>query len=79
MLTLTNYQGVVQNGVIRLRDIRLPEGTSVVVQVAETSAEAAIHNQERKQRAIAAAGHFHSGLADLSAEHDCYLPEAYQE
>ena len=37
MLTLTSFQGVVQNGVIRLRDVRLPEGTQVVVvAVAET-------------------------------------------
>ena len=36
MLTLTSYQGVVQNGVIRLRDVRLPEGAQVVVVVAET-------------------------------------------
>jgi hypothetical protein len=79
MLTLTSYQGVVQGGVIRLHDIRLPEGTPVVVQVAETPTGSAIHNQERKQRAIAAAGRFRSGLADLSVEHDRYLPEAYQE
>jgi hypothetical protein len=70
---------VVQDGVIRLRDIRLPEGTPVLVHVAETPTETAIHNQERKQRAIAAAGRFHSGLADLSVEHDRYLPEAYRE
>lgn len=79
MLILNGYQGVVQDGVIRLRDIRLPEGTPVLVHVAETPTGAAIHNEERKQRAIAAAGRFRSGLADLSVEHDRYLPEAYQE
>ena len=36
MLTLTSYQGVVQDGVIRLREARLPEGTPVLVVVAET-------------------------------------------
>ena len=30
-----------------------------------------------KRRAIAAAGEFHSGLSDLSANHDGYLREAY--
>jgi hypothetical protein len=35
MLSLTSYQGVVQNGVIRLRDVRLPEGTPVLVVIAE--------------------------------------------
>jgi hypothetical protein len=34
MLSLTSYQGVVHNGVIRLRDVRLPEGAQVVVVVA---------------------------------------------
>jgi hypothetical protein len=79
MLNLTSYQGVVRDGVIRLRDIRLPEGTPVVVQVAATPTGTAIHDQERKQRAIAAAGRFHSGLADLSIAHDRYLSEAYRE
>jgi hypothetical protein len=79
MLALTSYPGIVQDGVIRLHDIRLPEGTPVLVHVAETATETAIHNQERKRRAIAAAGRYRSGLANLSVEHDRYLPEAYQE
>jgi predicted transcriptional regulator len=33
---------------------------------------------ERRQRAIAAAGRFHSGQADISTHHDDYLTEAYQ-
>jgi len=39
---------------------------------------AEIDREERKRRAIAAAGRFHSGLEDLSKEHDKYLSEAYQ-
>ena len=34
--------------------------------------------EERKRRAIAVAGRFHSGVTDLSANHDKYLIEAYQ-
>lgn len=34
---------------------------------------------ERKERAVAAAGRFHSGKKDISAEHDDYLAEAYGE
>ena len=34
---------------------------------------------ERKRRAIAAAGRFHSGQADISVEHDRHLAEAYQK
>jgi hypothetical protein len=36
-----------------------------------------ISDEERRQRAVAAAGKFHSGLKDLSSNHDKYLPEAY--
>jgi hypothetical protein len=34
--------------------------------------------QACRQRALAAAGQFHSGRSDLSAKHDDYLAEAYQ-
>jgi hypothetical protein len=34
---------------------------------------------ERKRRALAAVGRFHSGLADLSEAHDRYLEEVYAE
>ena len=33
--------------------------------------------QERRRRAIAAAGRFRSGQADLAVEHDRYLAEVY--
>ena len=34
---------------------------------------------ERRRRALAAAGRFHSGATDISTNHDDYLAEAYQE
>lgn len=34
---------------------------------------------ERRRRAIAAAGRFHSGKTDISTNHDEHLAEAYQE
>lgn len=34
---------------------------------------------ERRRRAIAAAGQFRSGVADLSSDHDRYLAESYAE
>ncbi len=37
----------------------------------------AIDDDERRRRAIAAAGRFRSGLKDLSTKHDRYLNEAY--
>ncbi|MDP2755160.1 MAG: ribbon-helix-helix protein, CopG family [Nitrospirota bacterium] len=35
--------------------------------------------EERRKRAIEAAGRFSSGLSDLSAEHDKYLEEAFSD
>jgi predicted transcriptional regulator len=37
-----------------------------------------VSREERQQRALAAAGRFHSGCTDLALEHDRYLAEAYQ-
>jgi len=34
--------------------------------------------EERRRRALAAAGRFSSGLKDLSTEHDKYLAEAFE-
>jgi Arc/MetJ-type ribon-helix-helix transcriptional regulator len=34
---------------------------------------------ERRRRALAAAGRFHSGKTDISRNHDDYLAEAYRE
>lgn len=34
--------------------------------------------QERKQRALAAAGRFHSGHDDIAARHDDYLAKAFK-
>jgi hypothetical protein len=36
-----------------------------------------IDADERKRRALAAAGRYHSGLTDLSTDHDRYLAEAF--
>ena len=36
-----------------------------------------ISQEERRQRAIKAAGQFRSGQADLSEKHDTYLAEVY--
>ena len=38
-----------------------------------------ISEQERRLRALAAAGRFHAGVSDLSENHDRYLDEAFGE
>ncbi len=37
-----------------------------------------IDMEQRRRRAIAAAGRFHSGVSDISVKHDEYLAEAFQ-
>ena len=41
-------------------------------------AEHLISRDERKRRALAAAGRYHSGLTDIAEDHDRYLAEAYE-
>lgn len=38
-----------------------------------------ISMEERRKRALAAVGQFHSGKSDVSERHDEYLAEAYSE
>ena len=38
-----------------------------------------IDEQERRRRAIAAAGRFRSGTSDISADHDRYLVETFRQ
>lgn len=42
-------------------------------------ASTVIDVEERRKRALDAAGRFRSGLRDLSTEHDKYLEEAFSE
>jgi len=40
--------------------------------------EGVVSKEERKRRAKAAVGQFHSGLGDLAENHDKYLAEGYE-
>lgn len=48
------------------------EGVDLLVRTA-----GAMDDEERRRRAIAAAGRFRSGRPDLASEHDRYLRDAY--
>lgn len=43
----------------------------------QTKRETMIPADERRRRAIAAAGRYHSELSDLAENHDVYLAQAY--
>ena len=47
--------------------------------IATRASESPIDDQRARRRAIEAAGTFHSGVTDLSVEHDRYLAEAFAE
>ena len=49
------------------------EGVDLLIRTAKLTAD-----EDRRRRALAAAGRFHSGRSDLAAEHDRYLAEAYR-
>lgn len=64
-----------------LRDRSAASGKSVASLIRE-AIDAWIGVDERKariERALAAAGGFHSGLGDVAENHDRYLDEAYRE
>jgi len=44
-----------------------------------TKSSTYIDVDERRNRAIAAAGRFRSGISDLSSNHDTYVAEAFKE
>jgi hypothetical protein len=43
------------------------------------NADQRLSDQERRQRAMAAAGQFRSGERDIAQKHDTYLTEAYKK
>jgi hypothetical protein len=74
MLTLTSYQGVVHNGAIRLREVRLLEGAQVLVVVAEPQPLSA-EEQARRLRSVPLAvrqGRF-DALAERADGHQAEL------
>lgn len=67
----------------RLRELAARRGVSVAQLIRESVEELIGHSagpgvEERRRRAIAAAGRFRSGRGDVSARHDDYLVEAYE-
>ena len=68
----------------KLKEMALTEHKSMAELIRQAvdsfvSSKTGIDNEERRRRAIAIAGRFHSGLNDLSKEHDKYLAEAYSK
>ena len=66
-----------------LKKLAAARGVSVATLVRQSVDELLRHStsvgeEERRQRAIAAAGRFRSGESDVSSEHDRHLVEAFR-
>jgi len=75
-IQLTEEQSLTLKKIAAQRNISMAEvirqGLDLYIRTCGT-----ISQEERRQRAIKAAGRFHSGKTDLSEKHDAYLAEVY--
>jgi hypothetical protein len=73
-IQLTEEQITALEKLAKQRNVSFPdllqEGIEYLLRYSVTHSE-----MDRKQRALAAAGRFHSGLHNLSREHDNYMSE----
>ena len=67
------------NLIIELRNFCKPRGILINHFVAKAVIERLKEEKERRQRAVATAGRFHSGKLNLSAKHNEYLAEAHEK
>ena len=74
---LTEEQARVLKNLASIRQVSVAE---LIRQSVDTLIRSSreIDAEERRRRAIAAAGRFRSGASDISAKHDEYLVEAFQ-
>ena len=76
-IELTEEQIMTLERLARHRNISvsdlIQEGIDILVQLAPTEGA---DDEEQRQRAIAVAGRYKSGLGDLARNHDFYLTEA---
>jgi len=68
----------------RLRDLAKRRGVPIAALIREGAdhvilSSSTIDEEQRRQRALAAAGRFHSGHRDLAAAHDRHLAEALRK
>lgn len=77
-IQLTEEQALKLRSIAASRHISLAEVVRQAVDSAIKSTPVT-DIEEKRKRAIAAAGRFSSGLHDLSAEHDKYLDDAFAD
>jgi predicted DNA-binding protein len=83
MMVRTQIQ-LTEQQVQRLKAMARARGISMAEMIRESvdkflASPEVVDLEERKRRAIAAAGKYRSGLPDLATNHDQYLAEAYAE
>ena len=77
-IQLTEKQANLLKKIASERNISIAELVRQAVEILIRST-AYIDIEERRKRAIMAAGRFHSGASDLSTYHDKYLAEAFEK
>lgn len=75
-IQLTEEQASTIRKIARKRHVSMAE---VIRQSIDTLVKVGTADEERRMRALEAAGKFHSGVSDLAAEHDKYLAEAFRK
>lgn len=77
-IQLTDEQARKLKEVAHQRKISMAEATREAIDQ-WLKATGSITSDERRKRAMAAVGKFHSGQSDVSERHDQYLAEAFSE
>lgn len=74
-IQLTEKQAEAIKNLARKKHISMAE---LIRQSIDKMTKIGVVDEERRQRAMEAAGKFHSGVSDLSGKHDKYLIEAFK-
>lgn len=77
-IQLTEEQARLARRLAAERHVSMAEVLREGLELLARSRAHAVPAEERRRRAQAVAGRFHSGSSDGSAKHDAYLAEAYR-
>jgi len=83
MMVRTQIQ-LTEEQAVKLKKLAATQGVSIA-ELVRRGIETLLHShglvtpEERRHRAVAIAGRFHSGRSNLSGEHDEHLAEAYKK
>ncbi len=74
-IQLTERQAAAIKNLAKKKHISMAE---IIRRSIDTMVKTGTIDEQRRARAIEAAGKFHSGISDISVKHDRYLAEAFK-